>query len=267
MKIAIIGCGNVGGALARRIFSSGLSSGRELFLYERDPSQCQALSKEFDCYTANLPDDKLNECDVICLSVKPQDSMKACEAISAALEGDKVVITFMAGITTSTLKSSISMVESFVRAMPNLPFTVNEGISGVFYQDGISNTKRNSADRILRLLGEIVIVNDEALMDVITAVSASGPGFLSYLIDALINATCAQGFDRAQAMHLVLQTLKGTVKLLEVEAIEPGELIRRVATKGGTTEAAIKVLSDADINGIVSMAINSATQRGKELSR
>ena len=153
-----------------------------------------------------------------------------------------------------------------VRVMPNLPAQAGAGISAVTFGEDVDCNQRAIVNEILSAVGPVVEVEEE-LQDAVTAVSGSGPGFLFQLASHLIEAAKAVHLPEPVARRLVVQTMLGTARFLEQSTDNPADLVKKVATPGGTTEAGLKVLQQADLEGIIRETIRAATERSKELGR
>jgi len=199
--------------------------------------------------------------------VKPKDFDKVLkDEICCSVSKDKLLISIAAGITTKYIESVVGKDIHVIRVMPNMAALVGEAISSISAGSSVSGEDMKLAKDIFSTIGDVVEV-DENLVDSVTAISGSGPAYFFYLIEALIEASKELGLDEEIAKSLVLKTAIGTSKLLEVLKEEPSRLRAKVTSKGGTTEAALKVFETKNFKDIVRDAVKQAYKRSKELSR
>jgi len=208
-----------------------------------------------------------SKADILVLSVKPQNMTEALESIKGAVQPDALVISIAAGIKTANISAVLGDV-AIVRVMPNMPAWVDEGASVLFANEK-AKTKVEIARLIFLSVGQAVVVEDEDLLDAVTAVSGTGPAYFFLLMHEMINSAINMGLPEDAAKDLVLQTAKGAALLAE-KAAEKGEtpahLTKRVATPNGTTEAAFKVFADRHFDETVFAAVQRAAERSRELS-
>ncbi|HVL35361.1 MAG TPA: pyrroline-5-carboxylate reductase, partial [Burkholderiales bacterium] len=200
---------------------------------------------------------------VVVLAVKPQD-MKAALAGLGPLE-DRLVISVAAGLRTATLSRWLGGHQRLVRCMPNTPALIGCGISALYAAPPVDADGRASAEAILRAVGEVVWVDDERLLDPVTALSGSGPAYVFWFIEHLAAAGRALGLDEAVAQRLALHTVLGAAQLAAQSGQAPAELRRNVTSKGGTTEAALKVFEEEQLAERLARALEAASRRGAAL--
>lgn len=255
MKISIIGCGNMGKALAMRLKS------HTLFLYDLHSEKMQAL-KEYgkpcdeDSITAAL-----QESDVIILAVKPQGLDEAVLIFEGIDLKKKMLISLLTGISIARIKEKIPM-ENIVRMMPNLPMVYGEGLIGLSGEKTLLDG--DQLKEICKPLGKTYFL-DESKMDAFTSLAGSGPGFVLALIKSMINAGTELGFDAKDADFLVQQMVKGTVCLLEESGKAPSELIEQIATPNGTTIAGLNQYEKSKVNLGVIDTFRAAYTRATEM--
>lgn len=214
----------------------------------------------------------LHAADTVLLAVKPQVfpavAPALARAIGAAGDAGLLVVSIMAGLTSSSIAAALGPRARVVRAMPNTPAQV--GLGATAFAPGPRATEADAAraEQLLRATGPLVVRIDESMMDAFTAVAGSGPAHLFYLAEAMTAGAIAVGFDAETADRIVRQTLAGSAALLSAEAVvSPAELRARVTSKGGTTEAAVTLLEKTGVRGSTAAAIVASRDRGRELGK
>ena len=209
------------------------------------------------------PDASLRQAQLVVWVVKPQVMAQACAQARPHL-GDTPHLSIAAGVRSASLAQWLGT-ERIVRAMPNTPALVGRGISGVYARAAASATDRNLADAVLSSCGEVLWLEDEDQLDVVTALSGSGPAYVFYFMEALITAGVEMGLDREQAQRLAVATVVGA-GALAAESGEPPRVLReRVTSKGGTTAAALAVMEEEDLQATWINAVYAARERAQQL--
>lgn len=271
LNIALIGCGKMGTAMLR----GWLKSNIENRVYVVDP---QPLPEDLDDFIPNplasftAPADLIAaapKIDIAVLAVKPQVMDEVCRAVSAAIPRSAPVLSIAAGRTIASLEACFGNTQPVIRAMPNTPAALGKGITVATANRQVTPAQRQDAERVMQAMGQVRWVEDEALMDPVTAVSGSGPAYVFLLIEVMAKAGEKQGLSPDLAMILARQTVIGSAALAEQEAETPAETLRRdVTSPGGTTAAALGVLHDSGaMQDLFDRAVAAATARGKELSQ
>jgi pyrroline-5-carboxylate reductase len=270
-KIGIIGFGNMGSAIAEQ-----LKSNYKIVVFDKDRNKIKNI-KGIEVATDNI--DLLKKVDIVILAIKPQDFEVVLNEIKNYTK-DKLVISIAAGITTSYIETRLDKAR-VVRAMPNLPAKVREGMISLCKGQYTLDNDLSLTNELFSILGKTLIMNEDK-MDSATAVSGSGPGFFYSLIQSspqtrwvefgnkefnpkLIYAAEQVGFSAQEAIILASATTNGSIALLKATALTPNSLCLQVTSPGGTTEAGLKVLN-GDI-GRLSEAVKAAERRAKELSK
>lgn len=262
MKIGIIGCGNMGQALIKGLLAKGYLRSRELICADKDKSKANFVRLRYRVSLSSSGADLVRSCQVIILAVKPQDADALLRTMPAKLKG-KLWISICAGLTTTGLEKRLGKV-AVVRAMPNMPAQALQGITALAPGRYASAKDRKAARSIFACVGEVVEVK-ERLMDALTAISGSGPAYFFYLTEKLIASAKKLGLSEELAQKLVRQTALGSALLIKQSAQSPQELRQRVASKGGTTEAALKVLEKKALGKILDQAVAAAARRSRQL--
>jgi pyrroline-5-carboxylate reductase len=201
------------------------------------------------------------------LAAKPQVLRTICEHLAMTSQRQQpLVISIAAGITTAQLERWLGGNIGVVRAMPNTPALLGAGVTGLYANAHVIAAGRRSAEILLASAGKTVWLDDEALMDAVTAVSGSGPAYVFLLAEAMIAAACNEGLPADAARTLSLQSLLGAARMLTEGDAEPAELRRRVTSPDGTTQAAIESFEAGGLRGLVATAIHAARERGRALS-
>ena len=268
-KIGIIGFGNMGQAIAKRLKDS-----YEIHVFDKDKNK----TKDSSGVIVNQEiEDLLTITEIIILAVKPQDFRALLDSIKGFIQ-NKLVISIAAGISTSFIERHLEATPRIVRVMPNIPVKIGEGISCLCKGSIAKDGDIKSAEEIFKHLG-ITLLLDEKKMDAATAISGSGPGYLCDFIEnngmdmekaeefkiKLGNAAKSLGFNNAEATTLAKATTSGTLKMLKAGNIAPAQLKKQVTSKGGTTEAGLKAWHKKD--GTLKDAVEAALKRAKELSK
>jgi len=265
--IGFIGSGNMAEALIKGIISAGLYKPANIFISDIRQGRLKQLAKKYKVKPAKDNSVLADKADIVVLSVKPQSMAEALESIKGTVGGKKLVISIAAGVRTGRIAAVLGNV-AIVRAMPNTPALIGEGASALF-ANAKAKPMLKKAKAIFAAVGQVVVVENEGLIDAVTAVSGSGPAYYFLLMEEMIKTACKLGLPDDVAKDLVFQTAKGAA-LLAVEADgrceSPAQLRQKVTSPGGTTEAALKVLAKGKFGPLVEAAIKKARDRSRELS-
>lgn len=205
--------------------------------------------------------------DIVVLAVKPQQVTEALGEHRHLMESGVTVLSIVAGKKIAQLVDDLGGGASVVRAMPNTPAAISEGMTVLCANEFVSPRRRAQCEELMRAVGAVEWIDDEALMDVVTALSGSGPAYVFLLIECLAAAGAELGLAPELAMRLALQTVAGSGDYARESSRSPAELRRGVTSPGGTTEAALEVLmADDGMGRLMSAAVRAAAERGKALS-
>lgn len=266
--IGFIGAGNMAEALIKGIINGKLYNPENVFISDIRDERLKFLSEKYGVTACEGNGELASKAQTVVLSIKPQKMTDALESIKDAIDSEKLVISIAAGITVANIADVLGDVK-IVRVMPNTPALIGQG-AGALFGNEPAKPMLNKAVEILSAVGKAVIVDDEDLIDAVTALSGSGPAYYFLLMEEMVKTGIRLGLPEDVAKDLVLQTAKGA-GLLAVEADKNGEspavLRQKVTSPGGTTEAAIKVFKEGKISELISAAINRAYERSKELSK
>jgi pyrroline-5-carboxylate reductase len=264
-RIAILGCGKIGEALLAGLLSTDWRKADEIVVTGRRDERLAELSERHGVTATRSNAEAVSGAGVVVIAVKPQDFDVLLGEIGGLLSPDQVVLSIAAAVPTSTIERRLSEPVPVLRAMPNTPATVHEGVAGLCAGSHASEDHLKAADEVLAHVGRVVRV-PEAYMDAVTAVSGSGPAYFALLAEAMIEAGILLGLSREVSTDLVVQTMLGTAKLLRDEEMHPVELREMVTSPGGTTIRAIHELEQAGVRAAFLNAIQAAMVRSRELA-
>jgi pyrroline-5-carboxylate reductase len=264
MKIAIIGCGKMGLIYARSFRNFHLASNEELVLVEKNETRAQLLTEQgFRVQTLSEP--ALAESEVVILAIKPQDLPQLAPVLKPVLQPHQLVISILAGVKLQTLEHMLGH-RLVVRAMPNTPAAVGKGITGIVFSEGIPTRWVGVVSTLLGTSGQTVIFGSDSDLDSVTALSGSGPAYVFYFMKAFVEAGQRLGLPPEQVRHLVRHTLIGSAELVNQATSSFDDMIEAVASRGGTTEAALKTFDAHGVFEGLVRGIEAAHRRAVELS-
>ncbi|MCR4301343.1 MAG: pyrroline-5-carboxylate reductase [Sulfuricaulis sp.] len=264
--IGFIGAGNMARSLVSGLLKNGWGN-NQIVLSDPDPSQRQSIESVLRVKTFADNPAVVTHAEILVLAVKPQVLAEVAMALAPAAQKKKpLVISIAAGVRLADLDRWLGGGLPLVRAMPNTAALIGSGASGLYANARVNEAMRNQAESILRAVGVTVWLGDESLMDVVTALSGSGPAYFFLIMEALEQASIESGLDPKQARLLTLETAYGAAKMALEGHEEPSQLRQRVTSPGGTTEQAVKVLENGDIRRLFSNAIKAAVNRSREIS-
>jgi pyrroline-5-carboxylate reductase len=261
-RIAILGAGRIGEALLSGLLSAGWS---DIVATSRSDARATELHERYGVTTTTSNAEAIAGADVVVISVKPQDIDALLEQIAEVISPSQTVLTVAAAIPTKRIEEQLPEGIPVVRAMPNAPSTVHEGMAGIAAGSHATDEHLALAEDVLTHLGRVVRV-PESSMDAVTAISGSGPAYFALLAEAMIEAGLLLGLSREISTQLVVQTMLGTAKQLRDEKMHPVELREAVTSPGGTTIAAIRELEQAGVRAAFLNAIQAAMTRARELA-
>lgn len=264
--ITFIGGGNMAQALIGGLLRSGTPAAH---IRVADPSaeQRNLVGERFGVAAHEQNTRAAEGADAIMLAVKPQVMDPVLGSLQAAIRPDTLVISVAAGVTLAQLARGLGGHRRCVRAMPNTPALYGTGVTGMVADKGIEAHDRDLAETILGAAGKVVWVDDESLMDVVTAISGSGPAYFFRFVELLALAGTNAGLNEADAAMLARQTAFGAGTMLAQSDLDAAELRRRVTSPGGTTAAALESFQANDLERVVTEAVEAAIRRGQELGK
>jgi pyrroline-5-carboxylate reductase len=264
-RIAILGAGKIGESLLAGLLSAGWRKPDEIVVTGRREERMQELAERHGVAATLSNSEAVARAAVVVIAVKPQDFEALLGEIGPLISPEQTVLSVAAAIPTAMIEQRLADGVPVVRAMPNTPATVHEGVAGVCAGAHADDEHVALAEEVLAHVGRVVRV-PERYMDAVTAVSGSGPAYFALLAEAMIEAGILLGLSRETTTTLVVQTMFGTAKLLRDENMHPVELREAVTSPGGTTIRAIRELERAGVRAAFLNAIQAAMERSQELA-
>lgn len=266
MKVLIVGAGNMGKTYARSFLSSRFINAADMFIMERTSGSVDSIKEIPAPNVHSSAGPFISAADIIILSVKPQDFATLASTIKPFIKPEQMVLSIMAGIKIEAIANQLGC-SKIVRSMPNLPAQIGMGTTVFTSSQAIDKKELFIIQNLINTTGKSVYVEDENMIDAATAISGSGPAYVYYFMQAMISAGVQMGFSPSQAELLVNQTFMGAVHLHNQSDLSCEEWIKKVASKGGTTEAALNVLMKNTVNENIEAALQAALNRAKELGK
>ncbi|MBQ51491.1 MAG: pyrroline-5-carboxylate reductase [Leeuwenhoekiella sp.] len=266
MKVLVLGAGNMGLTYAEGMANSPFLNKRKLMIFDVSPQKTEALSTmaQFDAY------DSIEECvpqaDVIFIAVKPYHSQSLFDSIKPYINQDQLFVSLMAGVTINTIQEGLG-VKKVIRTMPNLPAKVGKGVTSFTESKEVSRVELLTVRSLLDTTGESIHVETEQFIDASTGISGSGPAYVFYFMQSMLEAALKMGFSPNDSKVLVSQTFEGAVKLFNESNLTPEKWMDRVASKGGTTRAALDSMEDNNVKELIKEAAYAAFDRATELGK
>lgn len=265
-KLAFIGGGNMAHSLVGGLIADGWKP-ENIRIAEPDPARAASLSKNFGVQVSSVNSEAITMADAVVLAIKPQVIRQvAKELAEPVMKQQPLIISIAAGVRESALRRWLGNDAAIVRAMPNTPALVQAGATALYANPHVSTAQHDLAESVLRAVGLTIWVEDEALMDVVTAVSGSGPAYFFLFMEALQAAGKTAGLTEQDARLLVLQTALGAAKMAMESTEDAATLCQRVISPGGTTERAMEIFRQHNFEDIIQKAVAGAVQRSKELA-
>ena len=280
-KLGFIGGGNMAEALARGLLQKKVFAPADLIASDVDPGRRRKLTRQLKIKTTDSNIEVLREARAILLAVKPQTIDEVLAELAAAMNPapstdgakrasgikptDRLFISIAAGITLGRLTAALG--KRVIRVMPNAPAMVGQGMAALAGAPGAGKADEAFALRIFRAVGDAVALSEEGLLDAVTALSGSGPAYVYLFVKALADAAVSEGLPPELAARMALKTIRGAEENMRQSDLSPAELIRIVASPGGTTEAALRKFAETGFSDIVAHAIHAAAERSRELGR
>lgn len=266
MKVLVIGAGNMGLTYAEGMSNSPFLGDDKLRIFDTDPKKIEALKKNpnFEVYT-NL-ETPLEDSDVIFIAVKPYHADQLFESMKAHLSKGQVIVSLMAGVTIKRIQQKLDT-KKVIRTMPNLPAQVGKGVTSFTEAKEITRLELLSVKNLLDTTGESVYVDTERDVDASTGISGSGPAYVFYFMQSMLEAAQKMGFSDEDSKILVSNTFEGAVELFNQNDLSPETWMDRVASKGGTTRAALDSMEDNNVKELIKEAAYAAFNRAVELGK
>ena len=263
-KIAFLGAGNMAEALVAGIIKSKLAGNDCLLATDISPTRLSVLKDRYQLRTGSKNSDAVLWADVIILCVKPQVINEVLMEIQAEVSDEQLIISVAAGVPIKNIQDKVGHTIPLIRAMPNTPAVIQEGVTALSGCRGLSSSHLEMAKNIFESVGQVVVV-DESLMDAVTGLSGSGPAYIYLAIEALIDGGVRVGLPRNIAHVLAVQTVLGAAKMVKETGEHPAVLKDRVTSPGGTTIAGLQRLEEGGLRATLIEAIEAAAHRSREL--
>lgn len=265
MLITFIGGGNMASALISGLANPPRSDLRIRVVEPSEPAR-RRLEETFSLATYTDAAAAIEAADVVLLAIKPQIMSMVLDELAGHVQPGQLVLSVAAGVTMASIEAQLGRGQAVVRCMPNTPALIGHGITGMVAGRNCSSEQRSRAEQIMSAASEVVWLEDENLMDAVTAVSGTGPAYFFLLTEALAAAAQELGLPAAISDRLAAITCFGAGAMVASSPDEAEELRRRVTSPGGTTEAAMTVLEDGDFRALMLRAVRAARDRSRELS-
>lgn len=269
-RICFAGAGSMAEAIIKGLIDTQLVKAEQISVVNR--SNVQRLDELHERYGVHIPNQDhdreqlIRQADIIILAMKPKDAQQAIQAIVPAVRVDQLLISVIAGLSISSIASMVGQQVPIARTMPNTSSMIGLGATGICFSDQVTQADQDAAIAIFESVG-IVKVVDEALLDAVTGVSGSGPAYIYYVMEAMIQGGITCGLTPETAKELTVQTVLGAAKMVMQTGEEPEVLRRRVTSPGGTTEAALELMANERLQETVTRAVQRAAERAQELGK
>jgi len=266
-RLCILGAGNLGRALIGGLLRAGWRP-EQLSVAESQSAARDAVARDFAITATGDNAAAVAGASIVVLAVKPQDAAAVLQPLATALAAERpLLISVAAGVRIAALESWCGAGVPVMRAMPNRPARVGAAATGLYAPPAVGHEPRVAAERVLQAVGDVFWVRSEELLDVVTALSGSGPAYFFLLAELMAEAGAELGLESAMAQRLAAATLYGSGLLTHAGDGDLARLREEVTSAGGTTEAALRAFAAADLRATVRAALAAATQRGRELAR
>jgi len=249
---------------ARSFLRSHISSQENMMILEKSPEKAVELAKQEIGTVYGAPEECFDRADLVIFAVKPQDAPAMFDSIRSLIDNQQVFLSIMAGVKIKTIREGLG-VSKVIRAMPNLPAQVGMGMTVFTSSDDVTRIELVTVQNLIATTGKTVYAEDERMIDAATAISGSGPAYVWFFMDAMMRAARQMGFNESEAELLVSQTFLGAIELYNATNFSCEEWIKRVSSRGGTTEAAMASFTDTEVHKDIIAAADAALQRAEEL--
>jgi len=265
-RLAFVGGGNMAEAMIRGLLAAKLMAPDDLLVSDVREERLAYLKETYRVHTSASNPEVASKAEVVLLAVKPQIMGEVLDGLIDVINGDKLIVSIAAGITTTFISDRFPGTVRVIRVMPNTPALVLEGASALTRGNHATLDDLEIAKRLFRAVGKVVII-EESLMDAITGLSGSGPAYIFLIIDALSDAGVKVGLPRDVAQLLAAQTVLGAARMVLDTKKHPGELKDMVTSPGGTAIVGLHTLEQGGLRTTLINAVEAATRRSKELGQ
>ncbi len=265
MKIGLIGCGRMGGALIGGIAKSDITTHKDIVVFDLHAESVETLTQSIGVSAAENNTDLTTKSDTILLAVKPQYVATVLEEIAPAITPNHLIISIAAGVTLKKMESCCPEGTRIIRAMPNTPAMIGYGATGIAAGQNATSNDLEIARKMMESVG-LVVETNESQLDAVTGLSGSGPAYVYTMIKALCDQGEKEGLVKNDALQLATRTVMGAAHMLEQTEKPPQELIDQVSSPGGTTLAGLAVLAELGFEDNVAQCVHAATERSREIA-
>jgi pyrroline-5-carboxylate reductase len=265
-KIGFIGGGNMAKAIIGGLVDSGKIAPSDIFIYDRKAETNQAMAQQYGINAAESAEAMARDVDILFGAVKPNVILKVLKDLAGNLKKEALVVSIAAGVTLDSLSSVLGYDRKIIRAMPNTPSLVGEGMTSVTPNALVDQSETDEVVAIFESFGKAAVV-DEYLIHSVVGVSGSAPAYVFMFIEAMADAAVAGGMPRAQAYQFAAQAVKGAAQMVLATGKHPAELKDMVCSPGGTTIEAVKVLEEKGLRSAVIEAMQQCMAKSEKLSR
>jgi pyrroline-5-carboxylate reductase len=266
MKVLVIGAGNMGLTYAEGMSKSKLLKKKNIMVLDSSEDKWRELDQisHFDAFKEL--EDCVPQADIIFIAVKPFHAEKLFETIKPIVNTQQILISIMAGTTIATIKELTGLTK-IVRAMPNLPAKIGKGLTSFVASAEVSRIEMLTVESLLDTTGKSILVSDENFIDASTGISGSGPAYVFYFMQSMMDAALQMGFSKNVSKILVSQTFTGAIELFNQNNLSPNSWMEKVASKGGTTRAALDSMDDNNVGELIKQAAFAAFDRAVEMGK
>lgn len=264
--LGFIGAGNMGEAMIRGITGAGLMPAGRIVVLDARRGRARELAERYGVKAARTLAELAAGCEAVVLAVKPQSVAEVLGEAAGTDVPRRLFVSIAAGVKTSVLQAALGKEARIVRAMPNTPAQVGMGSTGLYFGRGVTEEQKRFVRDIFSSFGSVAEFPREELLDVVTALSGSGPAYAFLFIEALADGAVRAGMAREEALRLAAATVEGAARMVRETGKHPGELKDLVTSPGGTTAAGLAALETGAFRGTVMSAVYAAWQRCRELS-
>jgi pyrroline-5-carboxylate reductase len=266
MKVLVIGAGNMGLTYSEGMASSPLLSRQKLRIYDTDPNKIKTLNEDGRFNVFSKLEDCLPKSDLVFIAVKPYHCDDLFTEMKTMINKEQLFVSLMAGVTIESIQEQLDT-KKVIRTMPNLPAQVGKGVTSYTESKEVSAIELIMVRNLLDTTGTSIHVENEMYIDASTGISGSGPAYVFYFMQSMLEAALKMGFSENDSKVLVSNTFEGAIELFKQNSFSPQSWIDKVASKGGTTQAAIDSMEDNNVNELIKDAAYAAFDRAVELGK
>ena len=264
--VAFIGSGNIASSMIGGLIANGVKP-QQLIAADPDRTQQQLVAEKYGIRVLDINYDAAKKADVIIFAVKPQQMQKVVKEISENINVEnKLILSVAAGIKLQSIENWLGQSSSVVRVMPNMPALIQAGASALYANKHTQEKQKNTAETIMRSVGAAIWLNSEEQLDIVTALSGSGPAYFFYFMELIESRAIEMGLNKEDAHLLTIETALGAAKMALLSSFNLKTLREQVTSPGGTTEQALSIFIKGKLDKLVNNAMDEAKKRSIELS-